>query len=136
MTQNNNSQNSGNFYESLIDEQPIRNNKILIGNIETILPTNQNSYHYLCPKCQKFPLIEFKERKNIKKTCLCINNQKITITDFLDNIESNIIKGNFLSSTANDIKNNNYNYRKTNKDLLSEKDELNNGFMCINVYKT
>ena len=130
MTQNDNLKNSGNFYGSFLDDQLTDNRQISIENIETILPTYQNFYHYLCPKCQKFPLIEFKERKNIKKTCLCINNQKIKITDFLNNIESKI-KENFLSSTTDDIKNNNYNYLKSNKDILSEKDEINNGFMCI-----
>ena len=118
MTQNDNLQNSGNFYGSFLDHQSIDNkNKILIENIERILPIYQNSNHYLCPKCQKFPLLEFKDRKNIKKACSCMNNQKIKITDFLDNIESNIIKENFLNSTIDDIKNNNYNYPKTNKDI-------------------
>ena len=136
MAQNDNLQNSGNFYGSFLDHQPIDNkNQILIENIETILPTCQNSYHYLCTKCQKFPFIEFKDRKNIIKTSSCMNNQKIKITDFLDNIESNIIKENFLSSTTNDIKNNDYNYPKTNKDILSKKDEINDGFMCIEHYE-
>ena len=60
-----------------------------------------------------------------------MNNQKIKITDFLDNIESIIIKENFLSSTINNIKKNNYNYPKINKNILSEKDEINDAFMCI-----
>ena len=64
MTQNDNLQNSGNFNRSFLDHQPIGNkNPISIENIETILPTYQNSYHYLCPKCQKFPFIEFKDKK-------------------------------------------------------------------------
>ena len=136
MIQNDNLQNSGNFYGSFLDHQPIENkNQILIDNIKIILPKYKNSYHYLCPKCQKFPFIEFKDRKNIIKTCSCMNNQKIKITDFLDNIESNIIKENFLSSTTYDIKNNDYNYPKTNKDILSKKDEINDGFMCIKHYE-
>ena len=132
MAQNDNLQNSGNFYGSFLDHQSIDNkNQILMENIDTILPINQNSCHYLCPKCKKFPFIEFKDRKNIKKTCSCMNNQKIKITDFLDNIESIIIKDNFLSSATDVIKNNNYNYPKINKDILSEKDEINGGFICI-----
>ena len=69
MAQNDNLQNSGNFYGSFLDHQPIDNkNQILIENIETILPIYQNSCHYFCTKCKKFPFIEFKDIKNIKKT--------------------------------------------------------------------
>ena len=78
MAQNDNLQNLGKFYRSFLDYQPIDNkNKILIENRETILPIYQNSNHYLCPKCQKFPFIEFKDRTNIIKTCSFMNNQKI-----------------------------------------------------------
>ena len=131
MIQNDNLQNSGNFYGSFLAHQIENKNPISLENIETILPTYQNTYHYLCPKCQKFPFIEFKDRKNIIITCSCMKNQKIKITHFLDSIEINIIKEYFLSSTIDDIKNNNYNYPKTNKDILSKKDEINDGFMCI-----
>ena len=69
MTQNDNLKNSGNFYGSFLDHQSIDNkNQISIESIETILPIYQNSCHYFCTKCKKFPFIEFKDIKNIKKT--------------------------------------------------------------------
>ena len=150
MIQNDNLQSSGKFYGSFLDDQfqsTDNKNKIFSDNIETILPIDETPYHYLCPNCKKFPFIEFKDKKNIIKTCSCINNQKISITNFLDNIESNIIKESFLSSSTDVIKNNNNNleeinainkknifdfyyevdYIKKNKDILKSK----KGFMCI-----
>ena len=155
MIQNDNLQSSGIFYGTFLDDQSQstdNKNPIFSDNIETILPIDETPYHYLCTKCKKFPFIEFKDKKNIIKTCSCINNQKISITTFLDNIESNKIEESFLSSSTDVIKNNNnleeinainqknifdFNDRRIptieadyitkNKDILNPK----NGFMCI-----
>ena len=103
--------NSEEFYHSFLNNK----NSLLNNDIDTILPRYQNHYHYLCPECQKFPLIEFKNKKNIRITCSCINNQKISISTFLDNIEKNILsQKNLLSSKTNIITDNNNNLNDIN----------------------
>ena len=55
-------------------------------NIESI-KKDYNSIHYFCTKCLKFPFIKFcKDRKNIRFTCSCINNKKISIEDLFRRI--------------------------------------------------
>ena len=44
-------------------------NRLSISNINPIL--KEEEYHYLCPKCYKFPLIEF--TKNIKHVNLLVH---------------------------------------------------------------
>ena len=62
------------------------------------------SLHYFCTKCLKFPFIEFcKDRKNIRLTCSCFNNEKILIKDLFSQVYSFhfSIKSNIYFSTTN-----------------------------------
>ena len=55
---------------------------------------NNNKDHYLCTQCLKFPYIKFcKNRKHIRLTCSCFNNEKILIKDLFEK--------NFLSIKCN-----------------------------------
>ena len=48
-------------------------------------PINIIKNHYLCTKCLKFPFIKFcKDKKYIRVTCSCFNNEKILIEDLLE----------------------------------------------------
>ena len=73
-------------------------------------PIYDNSNHYFCIKCLKFPFIKFcKDRRNIRLTCSCFNNKKILIED-LFSFESKynlLIKNNNLciTTTINSNKN-------------------------------
>ena len=96
----NNSNNYSQFYNENTSElnntTNIESQQTLNEEIEPIL-----SLHYLCPECLKFPFIKFcKDKKHIKLTCSCYNNEKILIKDFLDKISENVNNiSNFLSST-------------------------------------
>ena len=74
-------------------------------------PINENSNHYFCTNCLKFPFIKFcKDRRNIRLNCSCFNNKKILIED-LFSFESKynllIKKNNLFATTINSNKNNN-----------------------------
>ena len=74
-------------------------NKQSFSNINPILK-EEDKYHYLCPKCYNFPLIEFfKNKKYIKFTCSCYNNKKILIKDLFDE-SNNYITINNLSCSS------------------------------------
>ena len=74
-------------------------NKQSFSNINPILK-EEDKYHYLCPKCYNFPLIEFfKSKKYIKFTCSCYNNKKILIKDLFDE-SNNYITINNLSCSS------------------------------------
>ena len=71
------------------------NNSPFSSGIEPISKINY-SYHYSCPKCHKFPFIEFsKNHKDIKYICSCIKNKillgeknifnKTSIENFIEN---------------------------------------------------
>ena len=95
-------------------------------NIE-IPPKTESNFplHYLCPKCLKFPLINFcKDKKYIKLTCLCYNNKKVLIKDYLDNISinSNSISTTFLSSTNINL--------DDNKEIICKKHNKKYEYFC------
>ena len=86
----------------LVESSTNNTKEIFDTNIETI--QNDDNYNYFCTRCLKFPLIKFcKDRKNIRLTCSCFNNKKISIEDFysLNSIESSV--SNFLSDTKVNI---------------------------------
>ena len=75
--------------------------KISIGPNSNIKILNKvdESIHYLCPKCFKFPFIKFyKDKKNIRITCSCFNNKKILIKDFLNKTNNYILIESNLSN--------------------------------------
>ena len=94
-------QDLSNFYGSnfnLISQQTHNNNKPFKSDIESIHKLEYKC-HYICPKCHKFPFIEFyKDRKNIKFICSCIN-KKILIKDILDKTK------NYITFENNNIQN-------------------------------
>ena len=50
-------------------------------NIESII-NDYNYNHYFCTSCSKFPFIKFcKDRKNVRLTCSCFNNKKVSIKE-------------------------------------------------------
>ena len=93
----NSDKNLSKFYGSnsnIMSQSKDNINKISPSNLEPIL----NSYHYLCPNCLKFPFIKFyKDRKNIRWTCSCINNKKILIKDLFNRIINDSIGNSFIS---------------------------------------
>jgi hypothetical protein len=96
------------FYDSNIPKSQ-RVNKSQLFNTDTE-PIIDNSNHYLCTKCLKFPFIEFcKDRRNIRLTCSCFNNKKILIEDLFsfENKYNLLIKKSNLFTTINSNKNNN-----------------------------
>ena len=106
-----NNQNN-NLSESELFYGPINNkNRLSISNINPIL--KEEEYHYLCPKCYKFPLIEFTKTLNhVKFTCSCYNNKEISIKDLFDETKDYITINNLSSSnllSSNIIKYNNNN---------------------------
>ena len=68
-------------------------------NIEAIY--KDYSYnHYFCTKCYKFPFLKFcKDRTNVKLTCSCFNNKKISIEELFKNISIENSLSIFLSET-------------------------------------
>ena len=104
---------SESFYSSNINIQTNNStndiNKQSFSNINSILK-EEDKYHYLCPKCYNFPLIEFtKSKKYIKITCSCYNNKKILIKDLFDESNNYITINNLSCSsllTSNIIKDN------------------------------
>ena len=85
-SQNNNLNKNDSFYCSILNtENDTLTNNInkTISNIDPIL--KEEEYHYLCPKCNKFPFIEFsKSKKYVKLTCSCYNKKNILIKDLFD----------------------------------------------------
>ena len=97
-----------------------RENKSQLFNIDTE-PIYDESNHYFCTKCLKFPFIKFcKDRRNIRLTCSCFNNKKILIEDLF----SSENKYNLL------IKNNNNIFTTINSNEGNNKFSENN-FICI-----
>jgi len=90
-----------NFYNSNIPTSQ-KDNKSQLFNTDTE-PIYDDSNHYFCTKCLKFPFIKFcKDRKNIRLTCSCFNNKKILIEDLFsfENKYNLLIKNNNLFSTT------------------------------------
>ena len=96
------------FYGSnsnIISQSKDSINEIFQLDLESI----PDSYHYFCANCLKFPFIKFcKDRKNIRWTCSCINNKKISIKDLFDKIY-NFSNENGFTSLNIDIKINDIN---------------------------
>ena len=79
-------------------------NEALNGSIINILNNKiikeEDGYHYICPKCHKFPFIEFiKSIKYVKFTCSCYNTKQILIKDLFDKTK-NYITINGLSNSG------------------------------------
>ena len=105
--------NLENFYPSSLTSQASTtdNNKVpFVADIDAItIP--ENKYHYLCPECNKFPLIDFcKDIKYIKYTCSCFNDKERVIKELIDeiNTNSNLLSNSFISTNENDEKKDNY----------------------------
>ena len=93
---------SKNFYGSnseILESSSNNIKEIFNTNIDTI--QNKDNYNdYFCTGCLKFPFIQFcKDRKNIRLTCSCFNNKKISIEELfkINSIENSV--SNFLSDT-------------------------------------
>ena len=75
------------FYGSLLDQSTEKRSETFNTNI-----VNYN--HYFCNDCNKFPFIKFcKDRKNVRMTCSCFNNKKLSIEElfkiiYIKNIEA------------------------------------------------
>ena len=97
-----NSFSSGQFYGSFLEQSTNNINEIFNTNIESI-NNDYNYNHYFCTKCYKFPFIKFcKDRKNVRLTCSCFNNKRITIEELFKIIYIKNIEANFLpESTLN-----------------------------------
>ena len=92
------------LYDSNLERSIDNENEIFNVNIESI--NNTYNYHYFCNKCHKFPFIKLcKDRKNVRFTCSCFNNKKISIEELfkINSIEDSISI--FLSQTNLNINN-------------------------------
>ena len=78
-----NSLSSGEFYDPSLEIKKSTNNINELFNTSIDSINNDFNYnHYFCTKCNKFPFIKFcKDRKNVRMTCCCFNNKKITIEE-------------------------------------------------------
>jgi len=60
--------------------------------------------HYNCIKCHKFPFIKIcKNKKNVRITCSCFNNKKVSIKELFEIINTNEKGVNNLSETNSNI---------------------------------
>ena len=92
---------SSKFYESNLEksEDYIKFNT----NTESI-NNDYNYNHYFCTKCYKFPCLKFcKNRKNVRMTCSCFNNKKISIEELFKIIYIKNSRENFLSESTLNI---------------------------------
>ena len=70
---------------------------------ETNIESINNYNHYFCIECHKFPFIKFcKNKKNVRLTCSCFNNKKISIEELFNLISIKNINSTY-SSEANKI---------------------------------
>ena len=68
-------------------ENKIYHNDMIYHNDNSFISNIETNDCYFCQKCNKFPLIEFyKHLIFIKYSCACINNKKILIKDFNNQI--------------------------------------------------
>ena len=76
-----NSFRSTEIYSSYLEQVTENDNEIFNTNIDSII-NDYNYNHYFCTNCNKFPFIKFcKDRKNVRLTCSCYNNKKITFEE-------------------------------------------------------
>ena len=85
---------------------PETNNQFPNLDIENI---NNNRNHYSCTQCFKFPYIKFcKDKKHVRLTCSCFNNEKILIKDLFEkNILSIENNSNINLLSTSNLKDNN-----------------------------
>ena len=82
-----NSFRSSDFYSSYLEQITENKNEIFNTKIDSII-NDYNYNHYFCTNCKKFPFIKFcKDRKNVRLTCSCYNNKKITFTELFKIID-------------------------------------------------
>ena len=94
-----NSFSSGEFYGSFLEQSTSNINEIFNINIESI-NNDYNYNHYFCTKCYKFPFIKFcKDRKNVRLTCSCFNNKRISIEELFKKFSIEDSLSIFLSKT-------------------------------------
>jgi hypothetical protein len=113
-------------FETRTEREPTQS--LFKTDTETISITDYQ-YFYLCIKCHKYPLIEFcKDKKHIKYSCSCVNNKKIKIKDYLDDIYSNsfsLLSGSFLSESSLSSSQNIFNKKENIKGLTCQKFDNN-----------
>ena len=91
------------FYDSYNEPSIDNKSEILNTNIESII-NDYNFNHYYCDKCYKYPFIKFsKDRKNVRLTCSCLNNKKITIEELFKIIDIRNSEANFLTESSLNI---------------------------------
>jgi len=98
---------SNKFHDSIYDQSIDNINEIFNTNTDSI-NNDYNYNHYFCTKCNKFPFIKFcKDKKNVRLTCCCFNNKKISIEELFKIINIRNSQAIFLpQSTLNiDIEN-------------------------------
>ena len=77
-------------------------NDIIFNTNTESINNNYNFSHYFCIRCNKFPFVKFcKDRKNIRLTCSCFNNKKISIEKFFKIFSIKDNSSIFLSSNLN-----------------------------------
>ena len=80
----NNINRSYQFYGSFLEKINDNKNEIFTTNIESI-KKDFNDNHYFCTQCHKFPFIKFcKNKKDVRLTCSCFNNKKISIEELFN----------------------------------------------------
>ena len=99
-------------------------------SLESTFPNQTN--HYFCPECKKFPFIKFKSKKEIRVTCSCKNNQNISITTFLNYSRYKLFSKEktetFTNNNNNSIDKDSKNQTNTTKeyiDILATKSPIN-----------
>ena len=105
---NDDEQNYDNFYSNsfLSQTSTTNSNKDPFNTEINTITITENKYHYLCPECYKFPLIDFYK---YKYTCSCVNKDKQkTIKHLIDGISRYYLNNSFISTDENHEKNNDY----------------------------
>jgi len=102
-----------NFCDLKVEQSKDKINEIFNTSIESI---NDEYNHYICTKCYKFPFIKFcKNMKNVRLTCSCFNNKKISIEELFKIIDINDIRENILSESILNINIENHLFCKKHK---------------------
>jgi len=117
------SDNLINLYDSLNSAYATTDKLDQLINID-IEEINNIGNHYLCNKCLKFPYIKFcKDRKHIRLTCSCFNNEKILIKDLLEAnnlyIRNSYIE--FLSTNNSNVNHYEKNYEYIENEIICKK---------------
>ena len=95
-----NSFRSTEIYSSYLEQVTENDNEIFNTNIDSII-NDYNYNHYFCTNCNKFPFIKFcKDRKNVRLTCSCYNNKKITFKELFKIVDIRNSEAIFSPETA------------------------------------